>query len=173
MRNSLFLIAILCLLTAVATSQETANTALQVWSVPIGSFTSERAGILTKAVFTPVKAIVVRRVEAFGERGPVGGIGLTGEFKPCPVQFSLLISNGTRSQVVPISKMFVRPNSSETYTDSGGLNLRFDAGARITLSLVVPKPAFPPAQCTCTGLNVAVQYEAASAGKPGSSSGTN
>ncbi len=173
MRDSLRLMGIAFLLSAAAIAQEkSSNTALQVWTVPIGSFTAATPGVATKAVFTPDKPIVIRRIEAFSERGPVGSAGLGGQPKACSLQFALQISNGTSTQVVPISSEFVKPNSAETYTDSGRLNVRFAAGTRITLSLVSPKAGFPPAQCTCNGLNVAVQYETANGQTAESSSGS-
>ena len=121
MNKAISLSAGILLLTSAIAQQKPEHNA--VWSVAVSSFTSSMPGATyTKAVFTPVRPIVVRRIEAFGERGPLVVSALNTPPKPCPVQFSLQISNGATTQVVPISGKFVK-DAPETYTDSGPLNL--------------------------------------------------
>jgi hypothetical protein len=62
---------------------------------------------------------------------------------------------------VAISNSFLHEKTSQTYTDSGPLSLRFGAEGRITVSMVAPKPQFPPVSCTIMGLDIAIQYELA------------
>jgi len=48
-------------------------------------------------------------------------------------------------------------------------NVESKAGNRITLSIVAPKPQFPPVSCMIMGLDITVQYELAAPKKAGSS----
>jgi hypothetical protein len=69
MNKAISLSAGILLLTSAIAQQKPEHNA--VWSVAVSSFTSSMPGATyTKAVFTPVRPIVVRRIEAFGERGP-------------------------------------------------------------------------------------------------------
>lgn len=161
MNRQLLSIAFLVLLVGISGAQDKkyAPTGTSIWSVAVPPFTTlSSSATSVKAVLTPSQSIVVTRIEAFSERGPLLPSG-SGNPRQCPTKFALQISNGGTTHVVPISNAFRKDSSAETYSDSGKLNLVFSADAPITLSLVVPEPGFPPAQCTCNGLNVAIQYQ--------------
>ncbi len=79
--------------------------------------------------------------------------------KPCPAQFLIVITNGTVTQSIPISNKFLGDGLSQTYTDSGPLNLQFPAGKRVTVSVVPPDPGVPAISCGLYDLNISVQYE--------------
>ena len=117
-------------------------------------------------VFTPNKSITVRRLEALSNRGPDRGFLPNGEPVPCPVQYVLELSNGVATENVPISNVFLNWNTSQTYTDSGPLNVVFEDEKRITVSIVPPKAQFPAVSCGLEGLNITIQYEMAAAQKP-------
>ena len=85
----------------------------------------------------------------------------SGEPIPCPIQYVLELTNGAVTQAIPISNEFIGKKTSQTYTDSGPISLEFSAGSRITLSMVAPKPQFPPVSCLIEGLAISVQYELA------------
>jgi hypothetical protein len=115
------------------------------------------------AVFTPTKPIIVRRVEALSMRGPVIAAVSSPEPTQCPLKFSLEITNGTVSQTVPISSVFLKKGSEQTYTDSGSLSVPFSDGSRIAVVLVVPATGFPPTSCVINGLNISIQFESGDA----------
>ena len=137
--------------------------ALFTWSIHTPEIVVARRSVSTYpvAVFTPGKDIVVRRVEALSNRGPARGFAPNGEPIACPVQYSLELTNGSVTQSVPISNVFLNSNTSQTYTDNGPLSLPFERENRITLSIVPPKPQFPAVSCGVEGLNITIQYEMA------------
>lgn len=158
-RAVLSALALLLSSSAFAQNGSTDTSTPAVWSVPVGLFSTKiQPAQYPKAVFTPMTPVTVRRVEALSELGPRLYTGLNLDLKPCPVEFSLELSNGTVRQLVPISNKFIAKDSGQTYTDSGPLNVVFPAGSPITLSIVVPPAKFPATPCTCSGLTVSVQY---------------
>ncbi len=166
MRTSAGVTAIVLLFGAISTAQvKETNIPPSTWSVAIAPFNTQSPATAVKAILTPSQAIFVTRIEAFAERGPIVPTGSNLLAKPCPVQFALQISNGTTTQVIPISNQLRKSGSSETYTDSSRLNLSFAADVPVELSLIVPPATFPPVQCTCNGLNVAIQYRGAGSGR--------
>jgi hypothetical protein len=134
---------------------------LSVWSVHTPDVIVEGRSPYPVGVLTPIQTIVIKRVEALSNKGPSLGSWPNGEPIPCPVQYTLEVTNGTVTQNIPLSNAFLSKKTSQTYTDSGTLNVEFKAGARIVLSLVSPKPQFPPVSCLIMGLDITVQYELA------------
>jgi hypothetical protein len=108
-----------------------------------------------------MQTIIIKRIEALSNKGPSLGSWPNGEPIPCPVQYTLELTNGTVTQNVALSNTFLSKKTSQTYTDSGLLNVEFKAGDRIILSLVAPKPQYPPVSCLIMGLDITVQYEQA------------
>ena len=153
----ILVIAIFCL----GQSSKNPKSSLSVWSVHSPDVLIQGRSPYPVGVLTPAKSIVVRRVEALSNRGPSMGSTPGGEPIPCPVQYTLELTNGVVTQTVPISNAFVGKKTSQTYTDSGTMNLEFPAGNRITVSMVAPKPQFPPVDCNIMGLDVTIQYELA------------
>jgi hypothetical protein len=161
--NVFIVAAVVCLLAqAVAQTTSENRNPFATWSihppdVPLGKRTVYLVGVLT-----PIKPIVIHRIEALSSRGPVDiSRGQTVEPIPCPLRYALEITNGMMTQSVPISNVFISKGSSQTYTDSGRLNLSFRAEDRISLSLILPQQPFPPVNCALNGLNITVQYELA------------
>lgn len=153
-------VALLCLLPqAIAQTNSENARGLSTWSIHSPEIVVARRTVYPLGVFTPPGAIVVRRLEAFSNRGPMNGMRSNGEPIPCPVQYTIELSNGVTAQQVPISNVFLNKDTSQTYTDSGPLNLLFSGGNRITVSLIPPKPQFPPVSCLIEGLNITIQYE--------------
>jgi hypothetical protein len=90
----------------------------------------------------------------------MNGMRSNGEPVPCPVQYTIELTNGITTQQIPISNVFLNKETSQTYTDSGALSLLFIGGNRITAALLPPqKPQFPPVSCLIEGLNITIQYE--------------
>jgi hypothetical protein len=116
-------------------------------------------------VLTPEKPITIRRIEAISGSGPRYAPPLHGvqdpppEPIPCPSQYSIEITNGVTTHAVPVSNVFVEKKSSQTFTDSGPLDLSFAPKNRITVSVIAPKPTFPPVHCSLSGLDISIQYE--------------
>jgi len=142
------------------TTSESPST-LSTWSIhtpdtPVADRSPYPVGVLT-----PSKAIVVRRLEAISNKGPSAGARASGEPISCPVQYWLELTNGVVTQTIPISNNFLHKKTSQTYTDSGPLSLSFSPGNRILLSMVAPKPQFPPVSCAIIGLDITIQYELA------------
>jgi hypothetical protein len=131
------------------------------WSIHTPDIIIEGRSPYPVGVLTPTKSISIRRVEILSNRGPSNGRIPSGEPIPCPVQYTLEITNGVVTQRVPISNAFIGKKTSQTYTDSGLLNLSFTEGNRITVSMVAPKPQFPPVTCELQGLDISIQYELA------------
>jgi hypothetical protein len=152
------IIAILAI-PCVAQNKNLQQTPFSVWSVHTPDVIIQGRSPHPVGVLTPSKIIVVRRVEALSNRGPSMGHVPSGEPIPCSVQYVLELTNGTVSQTIPISNTFLSKESSQTYTDSGPISLDFGAGSRITVSMVAPKPQFPPVSCTIEGLDISIQYE--------------
>ena len=135
-----------------------------VWSIHTPEIMVVGRSPYPLATLTPTKDIVIRRVEGISNKGPLAGYSqVTGEPIACPVQYSLELSNGIVTKTISISNTFLHPKTSQTYTDSGDLRFLFPAGSRITVSLIAPKPQFPPVNCTFSGLEISVQYELADA----------
>ena len=145
----------------VAQNNTVPQTAFSIWSVHTPDTIVEGRSPYPVGVLTPSKTIVVRRLEALSNKGPSMGALPSGEPISCPVQYVLELTNGTVTHTIPISNIFLHKKTSQTYTDSGPLNLEFGAGDRITLSMVAPKPQFPPVSCTIIGLDITIQYELA------------
>jgi hypothetical protein len=166
MRNSLALLILLALSAIVAIPQQTQKTdqpkhaeAPSVWSVLVQDVSTGVApGTASVAAFTPIRPIRVTRIEALSQRGPLRIDMKSNPPVPCPLQFSLRVSNGFQTQVVPISNNFLKKDSVQTYTDSGLTNVVFPAGTPIMLSVTTPQAGFPPAHCAINGLRVSVQY---------------
>lgn len=155
------------LLLAVAVLEMTAqdgsshDKALSVWNIhsrDVITLQAEQKNPI--AVLTPSQSIVVRRIEAISLRGPINRM-TSSEPVPCPLPFSIEITNGSMAKTVPISTAFLNKGSEQTYTDSGLLNLSFAAGTRITVTLTVPGTGFPPTSCVLNGLNISIQFESA------------
>jgi len=144
-----------------AQNKSAQHTPFSVWSIHTPDTLIEGRSPYPVGALTPSKNIVIRRLEAISNRGPSNGLLPSGEPIPCPVQYVLELTNGTVTQTVAISNSFLHEKTSQTYTDSGPLSLRFSAGNRITVSMVAPKPQFPPVSCTIMGLDIAIQYELA------------
>ncbi len=145
---------------AVAQTASHHATQLSTWTISTPD-TGPAQGILAGAL-TPTRPITIRRVEALSLRGPLleGGTGLlSGDPIPCPVSYTLHITNGLITQNIPLSNVFIQRQSEQTYTDSGLVSWPFSAGNRITVSVVPPKEQFPPVRCGLVGLRVTVQYE--------------
>lgn len=138
-----------------------AQTALSVWSVHTPDVIVEGRSPYPVGVLTPMQTIIIKRIEALSNKGPSLGSWPNGEPIPCPVQYTLELTNGTVTQNVALSNTFLSKKTSQTYTDSGLLNVEFKAGDRIILSLVAPKPQYPPVSCLIMGLDITVQYEQA------------
>jgi hypothetical protein len=86
MKKPLFLVLVPLLLAgmAVGEGKENAPATQSVWSVAVPSFTAASgAANLVKAILTPSQSIVVTRIEAFSERGPIVPSS-SGSPKPCP-----------------------------------------------------------------------------------------
>jgi hypothetical protein len=152
---------------AAQTSSQPSST-LSVWNVhafEMGYTPTEQRSTYILGVLTPEKPITVRRVEAISNSGPKdapprrGVQNSSSDPVPCRAQYSMEITNGVVSRNIPISNVFVQQKSSQTYTDSGPLNLAFAAGSRITVSVIPPKPEFPFVYCSLSGLNISIQYE--------------
>jgi len=164
MKNvSIVMLGIVACLLAQAAAQTTSEDQkpFATWTVHTPDVGVGQRTVYLVGVLTTPKPIVVQRIEAISNRGPVEIGRNTAEPVPCPLRYALEITNGMTTQAVPISNVFVNKRSSQTYTDSGGLNLSFRAGDRISLSLVLPQQSFPPVNCALNGLNVTVQYELA------------
>jgi hypothetical protein len=136
----------------------TQHIAFSVWSIHTPDTIIENRSPYPVGALTPPKDIVIRRLEAISNRGPSKGLLPSGEPIACPVQYALELTDGTFSQTVDISNHFLHEKTSQTYTDSGPLDLRFNAGKRILVSMVAPKPQFPPVSCTIMGLDISIQY---------------
>ena len=134
---------------------------LSLWTVHTPEIMVEGRSPYPVGVLTPMRTILIKRVEALSNKGPSLGSWPSGEPIPCPVEYFLELTNGTVTQTVPISNTFLNKKTSQTYTDSGPMNVEFKEGARIAVSLVAPKPQFPPVNCMITGLEVTIQYELA------------
>ena len=147
-------------LPAVAQVASEAPHPISTWSMHSPDVMIAGRTVYPLAVFTPPASIVVRRVEALSNSGPVKGKLANGELIPCPVVYTLELSNGTTTQVVPISNTLLNKSSSQTYTDSGPISVPFEGQQRITVTMLPPKPQFPPVNCSVEGLNITVQYEA-------------
>ena len=156
----LFLTLILAAL-VLAQSDSSDHNPFSTWNVYFPDVLMENRSPYTVGAMTPIKPIIVRRIEALSNKGPTMGALRTGEPIPCPVQYTLEITNGISTHTVPISNTFVGKMTSQTYTDSGTINVEFSAGNRIAVSLIAPKPQFPPVNCMIAGLNIAIQYELA------------
>ena len=160
----------LCLCTASVNAQTVSNpsNSLSVWTVhtfEMGYPPNEQRTTYIFGVLTPEKPITVRRIEAISGSGPRYAPALRGlqdpppEPIPCPSQYSIEISNGVMTQTVPVSNVFIEKKSSQTFTDSGPLSLSFAPQSRITVSVIAPKPTFPPVHCSLSGLDISIQYE--------------
>ncbi len=160
---ALTLVVALACLPAKIFAQTTSDTPkpFSTWSIHTPDVVVEGRSPYPVGVMTPLKSINVRRVEALSNKGPTLGPMPSGEPIPCPVQYVLDLTNGATTQVIPISNSFLGKRTSQTYTDSGPVNLSFGAGNRITVSMVAPKPQFPPVSCVIMGLDITVQYEPA------------
>jgi hypothetical protein len=146
--------------TMVAQNSSNEHKALSVWNIHTRDAITLRAAQSDPiAVLTPTQPIVVRRIEALSMRGPVSTTVTSPEPIPCPVPFSLEITNGRATKTVPISTAFLKKGSQQTYTDSGLLSLPFAPGDRIAVALVVPAAGFPPTSCVLNGLNISIQFE--------------
>lgn len=164
MRKSVYSVvtALLCLVPhAFGQTASTTQKALSTWNVSTPD-TGPANGILAGAL-TPTRPITIRRVEALSLRGPLlGGTGLlSGDPLPCPVHYTLQITNGLITQDITVSNILVQPKSEQTYTDSGPVRWAFSANNRITVSVIPPKEQFPSVRCGLVGLRVTVQYETA------------
>lgn len=146
---------------SVAQSNNVQQTSFSVWSVHTPDIIVQGRSPYPVGVLTPSQTIVVRRVEALSNKGPSMGSGASGEPIPCPVQYILELTNGAVTQAIPISNNFLGKKTSQTYTDSGPISMEFSAGSRITVSMVAPKPQFPPVSCLIDGLDISIQYELA------------
>jgi hypothetical protein len=143
--------------------------AFSTWSVHSPDVVIAGRTVYPLGVLTPAGAIVVRRLEALSNNGPVKGRLLNGQLIPCPVQYSLELSNGVTRQEIPISNTFISKDSSQTYTDSGPLALIFAPNARITLTLLPPPRQYPAVNCSLEGLNITIQYTEADGPAAGAS----
>ncbi|MGE5112406.1 MAG: hypothetical protein ACM3JB_16195 [Acidobacteriaceae bacterium] len=155
----MIVLVIPCLAQSNSTVQQTP--ASSVWSVHTPDVMVEGRSPYPVGVLTPMQTILIKRVEALSNKGPSLGSWPNGEPIPCPVQYTLELTNGTVTENVPISNAFVGKKTSQTYTDSGPLTIEFKAGDRIVLSLIAPKPQFPPVSCMIMGLDITIQYELA------------
>jgi hypothetical protein len=153
----------------VAQNNNPPQMALSVWSVHTPDVIVEGRSPYPVGVLTPSKTIVIRRLEALSNKGPSMGSLPSGEPIPCPVEYVLELTNGTVTETIPISNRFLHKKTSQTYTDSGPLKLEFSADSRISLSMVAPKPQFPPVSCMIMGLDITIQYEVAAPPKESSS----
>ena len=147
--------------TGFAQSKSGQPTPFSVWSIHAPDTLVEGRSPYSVGALTPLRSIVIRRVEAVSNRGPSKGSLPSGQPIPCPVQYVLELTNGAVTQTVDISNRFLNEKTSQTYTDSGPLSVRFNAENRITVSMIAPKPQFPPVSCTIMGLDIAIQYEPA------------
>lgn len=165
-----YVVTFLCLCTAFITAQTVSNpsTTMSVWNVhtfEMGYPPKEQRSNYIFGVLTPEKPITIRRIEAISGSGPRYNPPLHGvqeppaEPIPCPSQYSIEITNGAVTQTIPISNVFIDKRSSQTFTDSGAVNLSFAAQSRITVSVIAPKPTFPPVYCSLSGLDISIQYE--------------
>jgi hypothetical protein len=165
-----YVLVFLCLCTASITAQTVSNppNAISVWTVhtfEMGYPPNEQRNSYIFGVLTPEKAITIRRIEAISGSGPRYAPPLHGmqdpppEPIPCPSQYSIEITSGVMSQTVPVSNVFIEKKSSQTFTDSGPLNLSFAPQSRITVSVIAPKPTFPSVHCSLSGLDISIQYE--------------
>jgi len=163
-------VALLCLCTASITAQTISqpSNGLSVWNIhtfEMGYPPNERRSIYIFGVLTPEKPITIRRVEAISGSGPRSDPPLHGtqspppEPVPCHATYLIEITNGVVTRDIPISNVFIEKKSSQTYTDSGPLQLSFAGQSRITVSVIAPKPGFPPAYCSLSGLDISIQYE--------------
>ncbi len=163
-------VAFLCLCAASTTAQTVSqqSNALSVWNIhtfEMGYPPTEQRTTYIFGVLTPEKPITIRRVEAISGSGPRYSPPLHGvqnpppEPVPCPARYFIEITNGVVTQNIPISNVFIEKKSSQTFTDSGPLNLSFAPQSRITVSVIAPKPGFPPVYCSLSGLDISIQYE--------------
>ena len=134
---------------------------LSVWTIHSPEILVEGRSPYPVGVLTPMRTIFIKRVEALSNKGPALGTWPSGEPIPCTVQYVLELTNGSVTQTVPISNSFLNKKTSQTYTDSGPINVEFQEGARIAVSMVAPKPQFPPVSCLINGLQITIQYELA------------
>lgn len=153
--------AVLCLISqAIAQANSHDVRAVSVWSIHSPEVVVARRPVYPIGVFTPPGPIVIRRLEALSNRGPMKGMFSNGEPIPCPVQYMIELTDGITKEQIPISNTFLSKDTSQTYTDSGAISLLFTGGNRITVSLLPPqKPQFPPVSCSIEGLNITIQYE--------------
>jgi hypothetical protein len=168
MKRILVVAAALLFVLPLATSQTQDRNTLSTWNVhafEMGYPPTEQRTTYVLGVLTPEKPITIRRIEAISNRGPVDSpprYGLqNGPPEPiqCRAQYTIEITNGIVTQSIPLSNLFIQKNSSQTYTDSGPLKLSFSPQSRIAVSVIAPKPQFPPVYCTLSGLNISIQYE--------------
>ena len=168
-RILVLVLAFLCMCTASITAQTGSHqSTLSVWNVhtfELGYPPTEKRSSYIFGVLTPEKPITIRRVEAISGSGPRYDPQLHGlqnppaEPTPCPAQYSIEITNGVVTHTIPVSDVFIDKKSSQTFTDSGPLNLSFGSQSRITVSVIAPKPQFPPVYCSLSGLDISIQYE--------------
>lgn len=163
-------VAVFCLCAAAVTAQTVSHESktLLVWNVhafEMGYQPTEQRTTYILGVLTPEKPITIRRVEAISNSGPKDDPPRHGfqappvEPVPCRAQYSIEITNGVVTHNIPISNIFIQKKSSQTFTDSGPLKLFFAPQSRITVSVIAPKPQFPPVYCGLSGLNISIQYE--------------
>ena len=167
MKNAavILIVAILAMLPQAGAQNKPANPApVSIWSVHSPDIVVARRTVYPLAALTPPRPLVIRRLEAISNRGPLNGLFANGEPVPCPVQYVIEISNGVTSQQIPISNVFLNKETSQTYTDSGPLALAMASEKRITVTLLPPpKQQYPPVSCSIEGLNITIQYTAAEA----------
>jgi hypothetical protein len=155
---------------SVATAQTTSHESkpISVWNVHLfemGYPPTEQGTSYILGVLTPEEPITIRRVEAISNTGPKDATPLHGlqagppDPVPCRAQYTFEITNGLMTQSIPISNSFIEKHSSQTFTDSGPLKLSFASQSRITISVIPPKPQFPPVYCGLSGLKISIQYE--------------
>jgi hypothetical protein len=159
MKLSLIAILVIAALPCFAQSTAVKQVPFSVWSVHSPDIPVVERSPYPLGVLTPGQTIVVSRVEALSNKGPSLGTWPSGEPIPCTIQYVLQLTNGAVTHTVPLSNAFLHNKTSQTYTDSGPIRVEFQAGTRIVLSMIAPKPQFPPVSCIIMGLDITVQYQ--------------
>ena len=109
------------------------------------------------AAFTPEKAITVTRLEIEAVHGPYKYN--SSPVSVCVINPSLTLKGGTTAYTLPITASTNIANNLHSFTDSGVLNLRFDAGTKLTLNA-------NQGDANCVGpikVNIVVQYHGSDA----------
>lgn len=154
-----FLICIfLCVILGLAQDTQSPVT-LATWTTSIPAFRTDGDGkAITHSIFTPGLTIVITRIEAYSQQGPLQMHSYPQGPTVCSPQPSLQLLGAGVKYDLRLSSTFL-PDSLATYTDSGPVNLSVAAGTRLNLLIVNPENR-QQVPCDSREIKVVVQYRA-------------